>query len=134
MIAEVRQLRQSFEESAKSQAQTQALGVYLAAQQSRWVQVNNQLEAVRGEIAAATMQTQALTRVLAAAQTEQAQATSPAGSEAPEMIRWFKQQVDQATERDRKLRQRESELLQAYQTEESRWNDLIGQLERLVKR
>ena len=50
------------------------------------------------------------------------------------MMRWFKQQVDQATDRDRQLRQRESELLQAYQVEESRWNDLIAQLDRLVRR
>ena len=55
-------------------------------------------------------------------------------TEAAGMMRWFKQQVDQATERDRQLRQRESELLQAYQAEESRWTELITQLERLVKR
>ena len=46
LTAEVRQLRLAVEESMRSQAQTQALGVYLSAQQSRILQVASRLDAV----------------------------------------------------------------------------------------
>ncbi len=135
LIAEVRQLRQAVEDSAKSQSQAQAIGVYLSAQQSRLVQITTRLDTLRAEINGAALQTQAVSRVLATAETAQSQPMSPEErAESSDMMRWFKEQVDQAKHREQQLRQREAELLQSYQVEENRWNDLIAQLDRLVRR
>jgi len=53
LTAEVRQLRLAVEESARRQTQTQAISIYLAAQQSRMVQLSTRLDAVRKELGAA---------------------------------------------------------------------------------
>src|SRR5688500_14852551 len=54
LTAEVRQLRLSVEELARSQTKTQALAVYLSAQQSRLQQADQQLAVARRELDAAT--------------------------------------------------------------------------------
>ena len=109
--------------------------MYLSAQQSRLVQITTRLDTLRAEINGAALQTQAVSRLLATAETAQSQPMSPEErAESSDMMRWFKEQVDQAKHREQQLRQRETELLQAYQVEENRWNDLIAQLDRLVRR
>ena len=60
LTEEVRQLRLAVEESIRSQTQTQALGVYLSAQQSRIVQVASRLDAVRRDVEAASDRSQAM--------------------------------------------------------------------------
>src|SRR5688500_4184791 len=59
LTAEVRQLRVAVEDLARVQAETQALGVYLSAQQSRVQQVSAQLDAARKELETATVRSQA---------------------------------------------------------------------------
>lgn len=54
LTSEVRQLRLAVEELARSQSETQALTVYLSAQQSRMQQADQQLAAVRDQIASTT--------------------------------------------------------------------------------
>jgi len=49
-------------------------------------------------------------------------------------MRLAKAQYDAAAEREGQARLRENELLIAFQTEESRWQELIARLEALVKR
>lgn len=55
LTAEFRQLRLAIEDATRSQAQTQALGVYLSVQQSRLVQVAARVDAARKELDAATL-------------------------------------------------------------------------------
>jgi hypothetical protein len=49
LVAEIRQLRLTVEESNRQQAQIQSLAVYLSAQQSRLIQVGARLESVRNQ-------------------------------------------------------------------------------------
>ena len=53
LTAEVRQLRVAVEDGTRRQAEVQALAVSLSAQQSRMVQLNARIDAVRTEIAGA---------------------------------------------------------------------------------
>src|SRR5688572_14737013 len=55
LTAEVRQLRVAVEDLARAQAETQAMGVYLSAQQNRVQRVAAQLDAVRNDLDAATV-------------------------------------------------------------------------------
>ena len=50
LTVELRQLRMAVEQLVRSQAQTQALGVYLSAQQSRLLQIANRLDAARSAL------------------------------------------------------------------------------------
>jgi hypothetical protein len=54
--------------------------------------------------------------------------------EAASLMKMFKPQADAAARREQELRTRETELLQAYQTEEARWMDLMARLEQSTKR
>jgi DNA anti-recombination protein RmuC len=135
LTAEVRALRIAVEESTKNQTQTQALAVYLSAEQSRLVQVSSRLDAVRTELAAATSRFRELTDSLASAQTRLATVIQPEmRADLEEMARAFKQQSDRAADQVRQLTTRESELAQMFQTEEARWADLITRLEQTIKK
>jgi|SRR5579864_1738657 len=135
LTAEVRALRLAVEESTRSQTQTQALAVYLAAQQSRLVQVGGRLDAVRTELAAAAGRFRELTDSLASAQTRLATLNQPEmRADLEEVVRAFKQQSDRAAEQVQQLTARESELAQMFQTEEARWADLIARLEQTIKK
>jgi DNA anti-recombination protein RmuC len=135
LTAEVRALRIAVEESTKNQTQTQALAVYLSAEQSRLVQVSSRLDAVRTELAAATSRFRELTDSLASAQTRLATVIQPEmRAELEELARAFKQQSDRAADQVRQLTTRESELAQMFQTEEARWADLITRLEQTIKK
>ena len=50
VTSELRQLRMAVEELTRSQTQTQALGVYLSAQQSRVLQVATRLDSARKDL------------------------------------------------------------------------------------
>ena len=135
LTAEVRQLRVSLEEAARTQAQTQALAVYLSAQQSRMVQLSARLDAVRNDLSGASARGREAARNMAEAQQEAAQATDPRGrAEAADMVLMFKQQADQAAAQEQAFRSRETDLAQALQAEEARWADLIARLEQSIKK
>jgi chromosome segregation ATPase len=71
LTAEVRQLRVAVEELARSQTETQALGVYLSAQQGRLQQADQQLAAARRELDSATAAGQRIEAQLASLSAEQ---------------------------------------------------------------
>src|SRR5688500_9226608 len=58
LTVELRQLRLAFEQLARNQTQTQALGVHLSVQQSRILQVATRLEAAQKDLDAATARSQ----------------------------------------------------------------------------
>lgn len=135
LTAEVRQLRLAIEESAKTQTQTQAMSVYLSAQQSRLIQTSARLDAVRTELGGAVAQTRMFAAQAASAQSELAQTTVAAErAHLTEMVRMFKDQADRAAEHEERIRNRETELLQAFRADEARWMELIARLEQLIKR
>ena len=135
LVAEVRQLRLAIEESNREQSRVQYLAVYLSAQQSRLMQLNTRLDAVRTELSGAQAQSQAVAQLVAQAQAEAAAALGPEEREqAEKMGQMFKAQVASALEREQQVRNRESELAQILLVEEGRWTDLISRLEQSVKR
>jgi hypothetical protein len=114
LVAEVRQLRVAVEESNRRQAEIQTLSVYLSAQQSRLIQIGARLDAVRNELTAAAGMSQQFAGLLTNARSEAAQAgDADARHQAMEMTRLFKPRAADAAERERQIRERESELSQA---------------------
>lgn len=135
LTAEVRQLRVAVEQSTRTQSQTQALSVYLSAQQSRMVQLAQRLDRVRDDATAARARSQQIAGLLKmAAGDPDPSASAAERAEHNEMTRLFKAQVDQAAEEEQRLRAREAEMQQMMQQEEARWTDLISRLETLIKR
>jgi hypothetical protein len=138
LTAEVRLLRLAVEDGTKRQAEVQALGVSLSAQQSRMIQLNARIDAVRSEIAAAESRAKQGAFFVQNAQediqTNLASADPDERREAAEMLQLFKQQADEATAAMDRLRSRESDLTQAMRIEEQRWSDLINRLEQAVRK
>ena len=135
LTAEVRQLRLAVEESGRRQTQTQAVSVYLAAQQSRMVQLSTRLDAVRKELGAAEAASRQLVSLAGNAEGDLARSMPPEErNETNGMLRLFKDQAAGAVEREQRIRQQETELLQALQVEETRWRDLIARLQQAVDR
>jgi hypothetical protein len=135
LTAEVRQLRVAVEESARSQAQTQALGVYLSVQQSRIVQVASRLDAVRRDLDGATVHSQGIATALARLDDELPRITEPKERAALEnQIRALRLEQPQVDLQKQQALTRESELSQALQLEDARWSDLISWLEQVIKR
>ena len=135
LTAEVRQLRLAVEESSRRQGQTQAISVYLAAQQSRMVQLSTRLDAVRKDLDAAEAASRQMVTLAANAEGDLARSMPPEErSESASMLRLFKDQAAGAVAREQRIRQQEAELLQAIQVEDTRWRDLIARLQQAVDR
>jgi hypothetical protein len=135
LTAEVRQLRLAVEESARRQAQTQAISIYLAAQQSRMVQLSTRLDAVRKELGGAEAASRQLVALAVSAEGDLARSMPPEErNETTGMHQLFKQQAAGAVEREQRIRLQETELVQALQVEETRWRDLIARLQQAVDR
>ena len=134
LINEVRQLRGAIEESGRRQNETQAMSVYLSAQQSRMVQMSQQLEATRKELATVAAQTTQFQEMIKGVFGD-ANSIDPEERKAAEgMLAMFKPQLDAAQKQEQTLRAREAELSQALLTEDGRWRDLITRLEQMIKR
>ena len=135
LTGEVRQLRLAVEESGKRQGQTQAISVYLAAQQSRMVQLSTRLDAVRKELGAAEATSAQLVSLAASMAGDLTRSLPPEErNETTGILQLFKDQAAGAVAREQRIRQQESELLQAIQVEETRWRDLIARLQQTVER
>jgi chromosome segregation ATPase len=135
LTAEISQLRLAVEESTRNQTQTQALGVYLSAQQSRILQVANQLDRVRKDIDAASDRSQVLATQLTSFEDMLSQATEPPRrAELENRIRAVSSEQKRASLQEQQARNREAEISQALQLENARWSDLISRLEQLIKR
>jgi parvulin-like peptidyl-prolyl isomerase len=135
LTAEIRQLRLALEESTRSQAQTQALGVYLSAQQSRLVQVAARLDVARRELDAATVRYKAITAELSSVADSLVREANPETRAALEQkSRALKLELESIALQDQLARSQEAELSQMMQAENARWTDLISRLERLINK
>ena len=97
--------------------------------------MSNRLEGVRAELADATAALQeAQERASSSQQALERPLPPEERREIEAMLPRFKVEVSQAGAAVQQLRNRESELVQALQTEDVRWNDLIGRLEQMIRR
>jgi chromosome segregation ATPase len=135
LTEEIRQLRLAVEESARSQAQTQALGVYLSVQQSRLLQLATRLDAARKDLDTATARSNQIATTLTSVEDTLPRVTELQERGALESeIRALKQERVRVGTAEQQARTREAELSQAMQLEDARWSDLISRLELLIKR
>jgi hypothetical protein len=135
LTAEIQQLRLAVEESTRSQAQTQALGVYLSAQQARLVQVATRVDVARKELDAVTLRSREIAARLANIADLVPRIADPRErAELEEQTRALKMEQDSIAFKEQQARSRDAELSQMLQFEDARWTDLISKLEQLVKR
>jgi len=135
LTAELRQLRAAVEQLARSQTQTQALGVYLSAQQSRIVQVAARLDAVQKDLDSASLRAQEMQARVAAFSSDLQRVFEPQQREAVEDgLRGARAEQRLIEVELQQARSREGELSQTLQIEEARWKDLIARLEQLMTR
>ena len=135
LTAEVRELRVAVQQFAQTQSQTQALGVYLSVQQSRILQVSSQLETARRELDGVARQSSEVTSRLANLEEELPRLSDPEKRNAvQEALREMRREQALATAQEQQLRNRELELSQTMQAEESRWTTLLTRLEALTQR
>lgn len=133
LTAEVRQLRLAVEELARSQSETQALTVYLSAQQSRMQLADQQLAAVREQIDSTTAVRQDLETRLASMLAEQAAASPDRRGQIEDGINGFRAEQARIDLQLQQARSRENDLSRAVQSEETRFNELIARLEKLAQ-
>jgi chromosome segregation ATPase len=134
LTAEVRQLRVAVEELARAQAEMQAMGVYLSAQQSRVQQVSAQLDAVRKDLDTATVRSQSFEAELARLADALAFITDRqerAGLESA--LRATETERNRVDLEIQQVRGRESDLSWTLAIEEDRLNDLLARVERLTQ-
>lgn len=133
LTAEVRQLRLAVEEMARSQSETQALTVYLSAQQSRMQQADQQLAAVRREIDSGNAARQDLEARLTNLLAEQSRVPPDQRAQIEDAINGFRAEQARIDLGLQQARSRENDLSRVVQSEETRWNELIARLERLAR-
>jgi hypothetical protein len=135
LTAEVRELRLAVQQLAQTQSQTQALGVYLSVQQSRVLQVSSQLDAARKELDTTALQTSEVASKLADLEEELPRTSEAAQRNAlQDGIRGLRREHGLLSAREQQARNRELDLSQTLQAEESRWSSLISRLEALTQR
>jgi chromosome segregation ATPase len=135
LTSEVRELRVAVQQLAQTQSQTQALGVYLSVQQSRVLQVSSQLESARKELDALDLQANELAAKLADLEEELPRVSDATHRNAlQDGIRGMRREHVTVSAREQQARNRELELSQSLQAEESRWSALITRLEALTQR
>jgi len=134
LTAEVRQLRVAVEELARSQQQTQALSVYLSAQQGRVAQATQQLAAARKDVDTATANSRDSEDMLKRMSEELTRLPEgPQRAAVADGIHGFERERDAAELALQQAQARESELSRALAREEDRWSDLLGRLEQLTQ-
>ena len=135
LVAEVRQLRLAVEESTRRQTETQALGVYLSAQQTRLVQMAARADTARSELDTATLRSGEIDGNLAEIADALQRVTDPGERRRLEEVsRDLKREQDRVLVRQQQAQNRDSEVSQQLQVEDARWTELISRLEQLIKR
>jgi hypothetical protein len=135
LTAEVRALRVAVQQLSQTQSQTQALGVYMSVQQNRVLQVSSQLDAARNELDGAAFRSNELATKLADLEEQLPRVSDPALRNAiQEQSRELNREHALISAQEQKVRNRELELSQSLQAEESRWSALVTRLEALVSR
>jgi predicted nucleic acid-binding Zn-ribbon protein len=134
LTAEVRQLRVAVEELARSQAETQTLGMTLSAQQGRILQLTQQLDTARKEVVAAASGSEGLERQLAGFREEMSRVGEPgerAGFESA--MRGLETERSRLELELQQARGRENDLSRQLALEERRWNDTLARMEQLTQ-
>jgi hypothetical protein len=135
LTSEVRELRLAVQQLALTQSQTQALGVYLSVQQSRVLQVSSQLDVARKEVDGGAFRTNELATKLADLEEQLPRVSDAAERNALQgAIREMRREHTLVSAQEQQARNREIELSQSLQAEESRWSALITRLEALTQR
>jgi hypothetical protein len=135
LTAEVRELRLAVQQLALTQSQTQALGVYLSVQQSRVLQVSSQLDSARKELDSLAGQSADIGAKLADLEEQLPRVSDPRERNAIQgATREMRREHSLLSAREQQARNRELELSQSLQAEESRWSALITRLEALTQR
>jgi hypothetical protein len=135
LTAEIRQLRAAVEQSSRTQAQAQALGIFLTAQDRRVMMSTSRVENARRELVTLSQQTSTYAHQLTQSEEELPLTTDPDERKAIEdRIKEIKLEMKVVAGREQEARTREAETLQAWQQEDARWNDLIGRLQQIVER
>jgi hypothetical protein len=135
LTAEVRELRLAVQQIARTQSQTQALGVYLSTQQSRVLQVSSQLDAARRDLDTASGHVAELASKVADLEQELPRVSDPAERRAIEgALPAMRREHALASAEEQRARGRELDLTQSLQAEESRWSALISRLDALTQR
>jgi chromosome segregation ATPase len=135
LTTEVRQLRIAVQELARSQTQSQALGVYLSVQQNRLTQAAAQLDAARKDVEGSTLRLGELSSKAGELELALQRTVAPQEREAIEQMTGVtKREQSSAARQAQQAQTRYDELSQSVQLEESRWSDLVSRLEQLLKR
>jgi chromosome segregation ATPase len=133
LTAEVRQLRVAVQELARSQAEAQALSIYMSAQQGRLSQATQQLDAARRELDAASARSQDAEARLTAYSNELPGTTDrerrAALEDAIRAVESERPEIDRAVQQ---ARARESDASRRLSVEEDRWGDLLARLDELT--
>ena len=135
LTAEVRLLRLAVEKSTQTQAQIQAMAVYLSAQQSRLLQVSARADAVRKDLETAVRERSQLADMVSEAERALAgpPPTAPNGKPIPDMrqaeLADMKRGLARVAAVEAEMRGRESEAAAAVQSELNRWSEMIARLE-----
>ena len=134
LTAEIRQLRFAIEQSTRTQTQAQALGIFLSAQQSRVLQVTSRLDAARKELDGISKSSIGLGQQLAQLEADIPTLDANERRAFEGRAREIKLDMKTIAAQEQQARMREAEMLQAWQQEEARWNDLIARLQQIVER
>ena len=135
LTVEIRQLRFAIEQSSRTQTQAQALGIFLSAQQSRILQVTARLDAARKELDTMSQRSIEHANHVAALEEQILKVSDQHERAAMEdRSRHLKLEMKSIAAQEQQARTREAEMLQAWQQEEARWNDLILRLQQIVER
>jgi hypothetical protein len=135
LTAEIRSLRGAVERAAQTQVQQQVLGLYLTLQQSRVTQATMRLDTVRRELERATSRAHELADQASSFEAQLTIETDPDRRRALERAQAAtKQETQRTNAQEQQIRNRESEAVQAAQTEDTRWAELASQLEMLLKK
>lgn len=134
LTAEVRQLRVAVEQLARSQMETQALGIQLSAQQARVLQATQSLDAARKELDAAIEHDRDAQAQLSGVQDRLNDVTD----DQLRTVFEFEMRGTEAEARSAELelqqaRARENELSLALAREQERWRELISRFEQLTQ-
>jgi hypothetical protein len=135
LTGEIRSLRTAIEHGAESQLQGQILGLYLNLQQNRVTQATARLDEVRRELEGVMARAREMAQEatsLEARLAEETDATKRRDIERAQV--GTKQESERAAAQEQRVRNRETEVYQALQTEEARWTELISRLEQLLKK
>ena len=135
LTAEVRALRLSLEEAAKSQTQVQGVGVYLSVEKDRLLQMTARLDSAQKATMAAAEQARLKAEEL---RQLEAFAANPGFADRREEFTAgalrMKLDVDRLKQNESDVRNREVLAEQEVQSEQMRWNELVSRLEQLIRR